>query len=798
MKKLLVIFLVLFELGAAQAAQQRSGGGGRGNRDPRESPPTVGRDDPQAGLEASEAKAAEAEKAGRLDEAAASYIRAAQAARAARQPQKAIDYAMKAYDLAERAKNPFLQASAALNAAFGLRNVNQKLKAGEWLEKGAAAAKAIEPPPRRYFMESKFYRELGLDLLRDGEAKKAIQYISQARQAEEQRLAAFKKMRRPPSPQAIPMTQHALVRTLHHLGIAYDRAGDTDEAIKSFEAGLRLIRESGFKTATSAAIYQALGELYLKQRDFPRALENLTTALTIAERNRQEGIIQVVGAEIGEIYLQSKNTPEAIRYYKKAIDSIESTRSLLENEEYRTAFFEGKRRTYTGLLLAHLQAKDLAAAFDTNERARSRAFLDILGSRVELARGPLLDEERRLRAAIAGVQARLARGNDDEEDVDEEETESDEAAFTSDLDAAQKTYDDFIARIKKDHREQASLMSVEPLTLKQVQELMEPGTTMLEYFVTTRAVLLWVVEKDRLRFASVPFDRVELVKKIAELRRSVADPAEKEAFRVAAADLYRALVAPALPFIRGKQLVIVPHDALHYIPFQALLSPAGRYLIQDYPIYYLSSASLMQFTHAKQKGAAERALILGNPALGDPAYDLRFAEREAKEIARIVPKSEVYVEADATKPRAVLLSPDFNVLHFAVHAELDENDPIGSALLLAPQSKDDGRLKVGEIFALNLQAGLVVLSACETGLGKLSNGDELIGLTRAFIYAGTPSVVTTLWKVNDRASYELMRLFYEALKTSKKAEALRQAQLETMKQFPEPFYWAAYQLTGEP
>ncbi len=341
-------------------------------------------------------------------------------------------------------------------------------------------------------------------------------------------------------------------------------------------------------------------------------------------------------------------------------------------------------------------------------------------------------------------------------------------------------------------------MTVEPLKLHEVQELLDPGTTMLEYFVTTRAVLLWVVEKDRLRFVSTPLERGELVRKVRSLRQSVAQFKEKDNFRAASTDLFRALIAPALQHIRGKELLIVPHDVLHYVPFQALLSPAGKYLVENYPIAYLSSASLLQFTHAKRKAADEHALIMGNPALGDPAYDLRFAEREAKEIARIVPKSQVYVEAEATKPRAVTLSPEFDVLHFAVHAELDENDPIGSALLLAPQSKDDGRLKVGEIFALNLQAGLVVLSACETGLGKLSNGDELIGLTRAFIYAGTPSIVTTLWKVNDRASYELMRAFYEALKTRNKSEALRWAQLQTMEQFPEPFYWASYQLTGEP
>jgi CHAT domain-containing protein len=144
------------------------------------------------------------------------------------------------------------------------------------------------------------------------------------------------------------------------------------------------------------------------------------------------------------------------------------------------------------------------------------------------------------------------------------------------------------------------------------------------------------------------------------------------------------------------------------------------------------------------------------------------------------------------------LSPKYDMLHFAVHAEFNEEDPMSSALLLTGEGKDDGRLRVDEIFSLDLKTNMVVLSACETGLGNLSNGDEMVGLTRAFIYAGTPSIVTTLWKVNDRASYELMREFYQHLKGSKKSEALRQAQLKVMEQFPEPFYWAAYELTGEP
>jgi hypothetical protein len=134
--------------------------------------------------------------------------------------------------------------------------------------------------------------------------------------------------------------------------------------------------------------------------------------------------------------------------------------------------------------------------------------------------------------------------------------------------------------------------------------------------------------------------------------------------------------------------------------------------------------------------------------------------------------------------------------HFATHGELNENDPLASGLLLAPGGKDDGRLEVREIFGLDLTAQLVVLSACETGLGQLSTGDELIGLQRAFLYAGTPAVVTTLWKVDDRASFVLMREFYDRLAKTDPGLALQAAQRAAMKEFPHPFAWAAFGLTG--
>jgi len=767
----------------------------------------IGKGDVRGALGAAESRATEAEKNGAWKQAAQSYVQASVAARISGQVQKAVTYGNKAFEMGAKAELPTIQVQAILQLFVALRNVGQHAKAREWLYRGFEITKQIDAPPARQNLEANLYRELGMDFLRSGEIQKAIENVSYSLQFRESQLAFLKKRpaKNPVIQQRIQRLTNVTVSTLNALGNVYQRAGNTTEAIKVYERALGIIKEFGLKTPVESTLYQGLGRLYLEQKEFPRALENLQKALEIAERLQHAPVIQQASSQIANLFLQTEKPSEAIAYYRKAIDSIESARSLLESEEFRSSFFEDKRRIYAGMILAHLQTRNLAEAFNYNERARSRAFLDILGSKVQLAKGNLLEEERALQARISTLRAKIAAQGEKGEEVGEaedvEETDtSQESQLRQELEEAQKAYGEFLAKVRKENKEQASLMSVEPLTLKELQELLDPGVSVLEYFVVRQAVLLWVVEKERLRFVRIPIDRTELVKKVSALRDAIYQVGEKEKFQSHAEELYKLLIEPALADIRGKELLIIPHDVLHYLPYQALVSDKGRYLIQDYPIYYLSSASLMQFTREKRrasKGKDERALVMGNPSLGDQSFNLRFAEREAKEIARVYPKSAVYLKTEATKPRTVSLSPDYDILHFAVHGEFDQDDPLSSGLLLAAGGKGEGKLKASEIFSLNLKADMVVLSACETGLGKVTNGDEIIGLTRAFIYAGAPSVVTTLWKVNDRASYELVQEFYTNLKTAKKSEALRQAQLKIMKEFPEPFFWAAYELNGE-
>lgn len=196
---------------------------------------------------------------------------------------------------------------------------------------------------------------------------------------------------------------------------------------------------------------------------------------------------------------------------------------------------------------------------------------------------------------------------------------------------------------------------------------------------------------------------------------------------------------------------------------------------------YLSSASLLQFTAGKRKSGREKILAVGNPKSSNPAVELRAAEFETRSVARLYRGSRTLLREKATEEKIKELSAGYDVLHFAAHGELRDDDPLSSAILLANDGKEDGRLEVREIFQMSINADLVVLSGCETGLGKLSDGDEFVGLTRAFIYAGTPSVVASLWKVEDRSTAALMASFYRNLRTMTKVEALRQAQLELIR-----------------
>jgi CHAT domain-containing protein len=573
------------------------------------------------------------------------------------------------------------------------------------------------------------------------------------------------------------------------IGKAQLALGHPDEADAAFSRGLKYARLSGLREV-EVDLLGGQGNLALSRQDWSKALDVYQRSIALSDQMKRITDHPYLYNGLAHSLAGLGRTEEAFAAARESVRYVEDLRADLGDSSLRSGFFEGKQGIYYYAINLALQAQHPEEAFSLAERSRSRTFLDLLGSQTTLSKGrtrALVDEEVRLRARLAEAKADAQEGSDSAES----------SRARAQLEALDRDYRAFLDRVKKENLEQASLMAVEPVTLAEIQGLLPEGTTLLEYHVAENSVVVWVVDRQRFKVVRVPGDRQSLVNQVRRFRTAITKLAPIGEIQTQAQALYRRLLEPARAEILGSRLVIVPHGVLHYLPFPALRTSAGKWVVEDYALSTLPSASVLRYLTDKGTGASSRALVMGNPDLGVDLA-LPWAEREARMVGQREPGATVLVRRDATEAEAKKLLESVGLIHFATHGELNENDPLSSAVLLVPGGGEDGRLEVREVFGLDLHARLVVLSACETGLGKLSRGDEIVGLQRAFLYAGTPAVVTTLWKVDDRASYELVRAFYNRLAGAGPVEALRQAQIETMVTFPHPYSWAAFGLSGAP
>jgi CHAT domain-containing protein len=294
------------------------------------------------------------------------------------------------------------------------------------------------------------------------------------------------------------------------------------------------------------------------------------------------------------------------------------------------------------------------------------------------------------------------------------------------------------------------------------------------------------------------------------------------------------LVRPAEPVLaKADRWLISPDGPLHSLPFAALLA-GDHYLAESKPIHLVASAAVykeIKATRAKKPAAATMELL----AAGDPLYPARLenpaeaaadpqvqtalrrglrleplpaTRSEVEAISNLFPNVRILLGRDATEEAIKSLAPQARRLHFACHGLLDERFPLNSALALSiPERPEEGRanglLQAWEVFdELRLDADLVTLSACDSGRGKEMGGEGLIGLVRAFQFAGARSVLASLWSVSDASTGDLMKRFYGHLRSGKpKDEALQSAQIELIrsprKELSHPFHWAAFQLVGD-
>ena len=481
----------------------------------------------------------------------------------------------------------------------------------------------------------------------------------------------------------------------------------------------------------------------------------------------------------GRIYEREGDTKQAIKFYKQSIDVIESQRSTINTEASKIGFVGNKQKVYHQMISTLYSDGQYANAFEYVERSKSRALVDLLASNRDFATN---DSEVQAASMLKEI-----------ETIETEGKAFDVSSLAADKINERNTRSVQIKeKIKTIAPELSSLIAVSVPHSSEIQSYINNDETLVEYYYHGEDIYAFILTKNELKAAKL--DGKDLANDIGQFRKSLQDP-KSTRYLDHSQKLYQRLIKPVEHFINTTKLIIVPHGILHYLPFNALNS-GNSYLIDKYSVSYLPSSSIMKFLKQRKTQEAKNALIFGNPDLGDPKYDLKYAEEEAVTISKGFPHAKVLIRKEATKTAFKKFGSQFDYIHFATHGQFESDAPLNSGLFLAKDSENDGVLSVNELYSIRLNADLITLSACETALGKINPGDDVVGLTRGFLFAGSSSIVASLWKVDDMATAQLMTEFYSNLRKTNKRDALRDAQLNIKKQNEHPYFWAAFQLTG--
>jgi CHAT domain-containing protein/tetratricopeptide (TPR) repeat protein len=599
--------------------------------------------------------------------------------------------------------------------------------------------------------------------------------------------------------------------------------GRIEEARAHLARALALHESANDRRGTA----EALSELAVIDLDAQNAAGALARAQRVTE------IAQAIDAQelvwqgrtlMGRAHRRLGHRDAARRELNAAIDAIDTLRqNLLPGRRGRAGFLEGRLEPFHELLALSIEEGADTRALELAERAKARALADVLQQgRSDISRQMTADErreERRLRGVLVGLNQRIQserlQATPDRARI--ERLEAERAARRLDLEA-------FEARLYSAHPElRIQRGAATPFTLAEAPQILPTSSTaVLQYVVARDRVYLFVLT----RGAAAPELQAHV---LPGSPRSLAAMARRFRDRVAARDLtfvydarrlYDLLVTPAERALAGKtHVVVVPDGPLWDLPFQALRDPRQRYWIESVAVSYAPSLTVLRETRRRSSsGAARTLLAMGKAQFGsrvaDPAVQLMSdlgplpdAERQVRLIGGVYgpERSATYLGADAREDRFKSEAPRFSILHLASHGVLDETSPFYSHIVLSPGadgSSEDGLLEAWELLDLKLDAELVVLSACETGRGRVAAGEGTVGTMWALFVAGSRAAVVSQWKVEATSTTALMTEFHRGLAAGEGAKAalLRRATLAVLKdpQYAHPFYWAPFVLVGNP
>jgi tetratricopeptide (TPR) repeat protein len=689
------------------------------------------------------------------------------------QPQKALEYYNQALPIRQEIGNRSGVANTLANIGEVYRSIGQSQKALEYYNQALPISQEVGDRLGVSFILNSLggvYRSIG-------QSQKALEYYNQA----------------------LPISQEVgnrlgVATILVNIGGVYRNIGQPEKALEYYNHALSINKEVGDRSGEAITLNN-IGTVYGDIGQLEKALDYYKQALPILRDVRNRSVEATTLSNIGFTY--ENQSEQAIDFYKQAIKVIESIQSEIKAEELKASFASQTERIFIYDRLINLlwQKGNFEEAFNYVERAKARAFLDQLANgQIDFRAGAdskLLEQEQALKTEIKALHQQLItlrnrpRNKWDTDTIAQTETQ---------LANHEKDYQDLLLQIKLQSPETADLITVDVASLSEIQNLLDPDTTLVEYFVTEDRILAFVITKNSFQTVTLNVTREQLTEELT-LFRDLADIDEPHPQELQ--NLHDWLITPLQPYLNTTNIAIVPHGILHYLPFAAL-TDGNRYFSDNYALSTLPSASILRFLPEKRKSKTNSLLALGDadvPGLSP----LNFARKEVQNIAQLF-NSQPLLGKTATETSVWSKATQSGILHLAVHGEYNTNNALFSAIRLAGDAENDGRLEVNEVYGLDLTSttNLVVLSACQTNIGKLSQGDEVVGLNRAFLYAGTPTVIASLWNVDDAATGLLMERFYTHWQAGmSKAEALRQAQIEVRKDYPHPYFWAAFSLTGD-
>lgn len=685
-------------------------------------------------------------------------------------PVEAFRYFKEALDVALLHKDRRLEAAVLSSMADTYFLVNGSAYALKLLREAAKAFAEIEEPGH----ESEALISLADGYAALGHYKEALTIL--------QSLLASKRLVEDPGRQGYVLREMAYM--YHHLD-------ERDNALHYYAQALAKLDAAGDDLG-KVDLYTALGATLVTYQNYQQAEEPFRKGLTIAQAAGLRQSEALLLAMLGWLREKQGDLAQAESFYDQGVNLSESLRASARIEEIKT----GVGNLSATLLAPAIQLKfklgKWSEAFELSEKARARTFLDQMNqARINVRKGAdpkLVEQEQSLRFAIGALDDRLRK--------QQRETPSSEAVtlMATSLKEQQEAYAALLIRLKASHPDYAELQGSSPVSLSQIQRLLEPQTTLVSYFVTADKTLAFIISRNSFQAVEIPVKEADLRAAINWFRNFSS---LRDAQPQSLTQLYNWLIAPIRQYLKTRNLMIVPHGILHYVPFAAL-SDGQEYFADAHALSYLPSASLLPALQQRLHPTG-RSVLAAAQAWADGLPSLHFADQEVEGIAKLY-GVQALPTGRATRALFLKRAPAYCVLHIAAHAELNDNSPLFSRLRLLPHKDDSGVLEVREIYGMNLsKTNLAVLSACQTQLGAQSQGDDIVSLNRAFIYAGASSVIASLWTVDDQATSLLMQTFYSYLKRGfSKAEALQAAQAATRRKYPHPYYWAAFVLTGDP